>query len=488
MDRIRITQPVAEKLSAYHLSVGKSKESLSFAYATAVETSDGDLVVILAEPDDVLLLAPDCYISAGAAHLSVPADVRAGFVMRGIEKKRKVLVLVDIHDHFFAARASYSGTDDRDDLRTAIQYKKHLSGYLGEGQSVIAISLLIARNEWAARRVVWNSGGKPTFKYLTVDVLGESLHRNGIANACTEPEPWSVRQSGLISPQQSAAIKSMHLCIVGGGGTGSIAFEAACRLGFGSIDVIDQDQIEISNLNRFHGASASDVGKQKAEFLAARGRKLFPDGQFRAINTDAFTEAATQSLTGSDIIIGCVDNAETRWYLNRLAVQFAIPYFDCGNLIQLEPEVVLHSRVNAVIPGLTRCGHCSDIEFMPRKIPDSFVDTNSLRAQREAGYVQNQSADIPAPAIYPLNLQTVSWLMNELLNWLCGRAFAHSIYHRSNRNFIERLDRTNYPAGPAEDCPVCSSLLGTCFENRLPRRGGEVCLSNFSPEMEINHG
>lgn len=486
MDRIRITQPVAEKLSAYHLPVSKSKESLSFAFATAVITSDGDHVIMMAEPDDVLLLAPDCYISSGAAHLSVPADVRAGVVMRGIEKKWKVLVLIDIHDHFFSDEAHFSGTDDRDDLRTAVQYKKFLSRYLEEGKSIIAISMLLGRREWAARRVVWNSAGKPVFRYFTIDVMGESLQRHGIVNGCSEP--WSVRQSGLISSQQSAAIKSMRLGIIGGGGTGSIAFETACRLGFRSIDVIDQDRIEISNLNRFHGASASDVGKNKAEFLATRGKDLFPDGHFRAINTDAFTEAATQSLIGSDIIIGCVDNAETRWYLNRLAVQFAIPYFDCGNLIQLEPEIVLHSRVNAVIPGLTRCGHCSDIEFMPRKIPDSFVDTNTLRAQREAGYMQNQPAELPAPAIYPLNLQTVSWLMSELLNWLCGRTFAHSIYYRSNRNLIERLDRSNYPSGPAEDCPVCSSLLGTCFESSLPRRGGGVCLSNINPEMEINHG
>lgn len=486
MDRIRITQPVAEKLSAYHLSVGKSKESLSFAYATAVETSDGDIVIVLADPDDVLLLAPDCYISNGAAHLSVPSDVRAGVVMRGIAKNWKVLVLIDIHDHFFADKARYSDTDDRDDLRTAFQYKQHLARYLKEGQSIIAISLLLGRREWAARRVVWSTEGKTVFKYLTVDVLGESLHRSGIVNACSEP--WSARQSGLISAQQSATVKSLRLTIVGGGGTGSIAFETACRLGFTSIDVIDQDRIEVSNLNRFQGASTRDVGEEKAEFLAKRGRELFPSGNFHAINTDAFTEAATKSLIRSDVIIGCVDNAETRWYLNRLAVQFAIPYFDCGNLIQLKPDVVLHSRVNVVIPGLTRCGHCSDIEFMPRKVPDSFVEINTLLAQREAGYVQNQPVDIPAPAIYPLNLQTVSWLMVELLNWICGRTFAHSIYYRSNRNLIERLDRLNYPVGPAEDCPVCSSLLGTCFENRLPRRGGEVCLSNIAPEMEINHG
>lgn len=487
MDRIRITQAVADKLSAYHLHAGKDKESLSFAYATAVETSDGDsdLLIVLADPDDVLLLAPNCYISNGATHLSVPADVRAGVVMRGIEKKWKVLVLIDIHDHFFAEKAHFSRTDDRDDLSTALQYKKHLSRYLKEGQSIIAISMLLGQKEWNARRVVWNKKGKPEFKFLMVDLLGESFHRHGIVTG--RSEPWGVRQSGLISSQQSAAIKSMRLAIVGGGGTGSIAFETACRLGFRCIDILDPDCIEVSNLNRFQGASASNVGNQKAEFLASRGKQLFPDGHFRAINTDVFTEAATQSLTSSDIIIGCVDNAETRWYLNRIAVQFAIPYFDCGNLIQLEPEVVLHSRVNAVIPGLTRCGHCSDIEFMPRKIPDSFLDANTLREQREAGYVQNQSAEIPAPAIYPLNLQVVGLLMIELLNWLCGRTFAHSIYHRSDRNLIERLDRTNYPEGPAEDCPLCSTLLGKCFENKLPSRGGEVGLSNIIPE-EINHG
>ena len=485
MDRLRLTQPVADKIRAYHLAPSKKKEALSFAHGTGYFTDNGDLVVVVADPADVLLLAPDCYINQGYAHLSVPSDVRSGVVWQGIQKGWPILVSIDFHDHApFADMAHYSDTDNQDDIRTAIQYRNNLSGYLKEGQSLYAVSVLLGRRQWAARRVVWDGeSGLPRFKHLAVDILGENFERHGLSAVLSEP--WAVRQRGLISPAQSSAISSMRLVIVGGGGTGSVAVEVAARLGFRCIDIIDHDRIETSNLNRFHGASLADVGKGKAAFLAERAAGLFADGVFRAIATDAFSDAATNALTASDIILGCVDNAETRWYLNRLAVQYAIPYFDCGNLIEVEPDVVLHSRVSVVIPGLTPCGHCSDIEFFPRKIPQAFVDVQTLNAQRAAGYVQDQPADLPAPAIYPLNLQTVSWLMNELLNWICGRSFAHSVYHRSDRNLIERLDSTNYRVGPAEDCSVCSTLLGSCQRNSLPRRGGVVELIDSTPALEI---
>lgn len=487
MDRIRITQPVAEKLKAYHLDPTKKTELLSFAYGTIIKNEDGNIVVVVANPDDVFLLAPDCYISKGFAHLGVHVDVRAGVVSKAIQREQQAIVVIDAHDHFFTDKACFSKADDRDDLRTAIQYKEQLCHYLNPGQELFAVSLLIAQKEWAARRVIWNTSEQPEFKHLVVDILGQQLERHGLNE--TPFEPWSVRQSEIMSLTHSAIIKSLRLTIVGGGGTGSIAVEAAARLGFRAIDIIDQDKIETSNLNRLHGASETDVGKQKASFLTERCKALFPDGSFRAINTDAFSDSATNSLIAADIILGCVDNSETRWYLNRLAVQFAIPFFDCGNLIQIDSVVVFHSRVNAIIPGLTPCGHCSDIEFMPRKVPDSFVELGTLKAQRAAGYVQNQSTELPAPAVYPLNLQTVSWLMNEIMNWICGwQPFAHSIYHRSNSTSIERLDRSNYLVSPGEDCPICSSLLGTCFENKLPCRGVEVSLSNVIPDMESNYG
>jgi hypothetical protein len=483
MDRLRITKPVIERLKAYHLYPGKHNESQSFILSHAYFTADDNLTIVTSEPDDLILLADDCYDSVSGGHLKVPVDVKAGVVTRAIQRAIPVTVIVDVHDHFFANSAFFSKTDDRDDLRTGIQYKNNLSAYLNTEQNLISVSLLISQNEWRARRVVWENG-IPRFKPVAVDLIEESFtrfyHQEGHSI-----EEWQNRQSTIISPKQSATIKTLKLCFVGGGGTGSVAVEAAVRAGFRAIDIIDPDKIELSNLNRFQGATLKDIARFKAEFLVEKINSIFEDGSFRAITSDVFSEQATESLLSSDIIIGCVDNAETRWYLNHLCVQYALPYFDCGNLIQSEPQgIILHSRISIVIPGLTRCGHCSDIVFFPRKVPDSFLDMMTLKIQRMAGYIQNQDIDQPSPSIYPLNLQTVSWLIQELLNWLCGRSVAHSIYYRTDRNLIERLDRLNYSVGPLDDCPICSSLLGTCNENKLPQRGSEICLSNIFPNME----
>lgn len=487
MDRIRISAPVAQKLKAYHLAQQKQTELLSFAYGSVIELRDGSLVVLVCDPDQVFLLAPDCYSSAGYAQLGVHADVRAGIVWTALQRGQAVVVVIDIHDHFFADQAQFSATDDRDDLRTALQYRRHLGRYLRPGQTLLPVSLLLARQQWAARRVVWDGAGQAGFRQFTVDILGEQFERHGVAGLASPA--WAARQSAMMAPRQRAAVHSMRVVIVGAGGTGSIALETAGRLEFGQIDIIDPDRIECSNLNRLHGASPADVGKPKAQFLAARGRALFPDGRFRAIDTDACSDAATAALAAADLILGCVDNAETRFYLNRVAVQFALPYFDCGTLIQLAPRPLFHSRVNAIIPGLTPCGHCSDIEFMPRKVPDAFLDQGVLAAQRQAGYVQEGDPQLPAPAVYPLNLQAVSAMLNEVLNWICGwQPFAHSLYQRSDRSAVERLDRGNYARGPADDCPLCSSLLGTAFDNRLPRRGGAVSLSHPIPDLEHEHG
>ena len=487
MDRIRFSDPVAQKLKEYHLPQHKKTELLSFAYGSVIELDDGSLVVLVCNPDEVFLLAADCYSRVGFAHLGVHVDVRAGIVWNGVTKGQKVVVVIDIHDHFFADEPHFSGTDDRDDLRTAFQYRMHLGQFLQPDQTLLPVSLLIARHGWAARRVIFDGAGKPHFKPFAVDILGEQFERHGVVDQTGQS--WTARQSAMILPRQRASIQSMRVVIVGAGGTGSIVLETACRLEFRLINIIDGDHIESSNLNRLHGACAADVGKQKAQFLAARGRTLFPEGRFSATATDAFSDAATAVLVGADLILGCIDNAETRFYLNRLAVQFAIPYFDCGTLVQLEPQPVFHSRVNAVIPGLTRCGHCSDVEFLPRKVPDAFLDLGTLAAQRGAGYVQDHAAEQPAPAVYPLNQQVVSAMMNEVLNWICGwKPFAHSLYQRSDRLTIERLDRSNYARGPADDCPLCSSLLGTAFENKLPRRGGEVSLSNLIPDLENENG
>ncbi|MDR3212976.1 MAG: ThiF family adenylyltransferase [Azoarcus sp.] len=473
MDRIRITHAVAEKLRALHLAPGKRTEALSYAFANALETERGDLVVVMADPENVFLLAPNCYRAQDAAHLTVHPDVRAGVICRGIDEKRKALTVVDIHDHWFARDAAFSGTDDRDDLRAARLMRKDFVPHLEPGREIHLVSILIAREGWRARRVVWDDTGRPVFRDVLVDIPGDRHERHGLA-----PDTklaWQHRQSAMISPAHRAALRSLRVALAGGGGTGSIMLEALLRLGIQHIDVIDGDAIEASNLNRLQGASFSDVCRNKAEFLAARARMMFDNADVRAIPMMAHAGMAVQALQGADLIIGCVDNHETRWFLNQVAVQYAIPWFDCATAVTTGAggSPVFLSTMNAVIPGRTACGHCSTVTFYERKRPAAFLSMETLAEQRAAGYILDEP-EAASPSIYFLNMQTVSTLIRELMNWFCGwTPPAINVFQRSDDTRAERLD-LNAEASlvrPRDTCPVCGTLLGRCQEDELPHAG-----------------
>ena len=62
--------------------------------------------------------------------------------------------------------------------------------------------------------------------------------------------------------------------MVGTGGTGSHVITQLAHLGVRKLLLIDPDTIEESNLPRLIGASLADIGKLKAEVLAAAARTI----------------------------------------------------------------------------------------------------------------------------------------------------------------------------------------------------------------------
>jgi adenylyltransferase/sulfurtransferase len=119
-----------------------------------------------------------------------------------------------------------------------------------------------------------------------------------------------------------AALKNARVLVVGAGGLGAPALMYLAAAGVGTLGVVDDDEVSLSNLQRqvIHGTP--DIGRPKVESAAATIRRLNPHV---TINTHAARLNAgnvLEILGGYDMVADGSDNFDTR-YLVSDACYFA---------------------------------------------------------------------------------------------------------------------------------------------------------------------
>lgn len=103
------------------------------------------------------------------------------------------------------------------------------------------------------------------------------------------------------------SLSSMRVAIVGGGAVGSILAELLVRGGLQNLLIVDSDIIKVGNLVR-HTLSMTDIGKRKAEALAAHLNQISPHARAEGIPEsfpDRISEGNKKKLTECDIIFDC---------------------------------------------------------------------------------------------------------------------------------------------------------------------------------------
>src|SRR3989441_205099 len=118
-----------------------------------------------------------------------------------------------------------------------------------------------------------------------------------------------------------------RVAVVGCGGVGSAAADYLARSGVGFLRLIDQDIVDVSNLHRLHGASASDVYQPKAEVIANTLSRNMPWLKLQAIVDTVRGANAEELLVGIDLIVDGLDNFRTRYVLNNYSIRTRVPYF-----------------------------------------------------------------------------------------------------------------------------------------------------------------
>ena len=125
-------------------------------------------------------------------------------------------------------------------------------------------------------------------------------------------------------------LKDAKVFIAGAGGLGSPVSIYIAVAGVRNIRICDYGEPELSNLNRQILHDDSCIGVNKAISAKQTLERLNPDIQVTAI-TDKITEKTADKIIGDvDLIIDCLDNFDTRHFINLYAVKKSIPMIHAG--------------------------------------------------------------------------------------------------------------------------------------------------------------
>jgi len=115
-------------------------------------------------------------------------------------------------------------------------------------------------------------------------------------------------------------LKAARVLIVGAGGLGSPAALYLAAAGVGTLGIIDEDVVELSNLQRqvLHGTR--DVGRAKVASAETRLRDLNPHIVIAALHGRLSSANAVGILRDYDIVIDGTDNFQTRYLINDACV------------------------------------------------------------------------------------------------------------------------------------------------------------------------
>ena len=118
----------------------------------------------------------------------------------------------------------------------------------------------------------------------------------------------TIRAGMLLGEGAMEKLRRSHVAVLGLGGVGSWCAEALARCGIGTLTLMDEDTVSLSNTNRQLCALSSTQGMSKAEVLAARIRDINPAIDVRPI-TGRYEAASREDFFagGYDFVVDAID-------------------------------------------------------------------------------------------------------------------------------------------------------------------------------------
>ena len=180
-----------------------------------------------------------------------------------------------------------------------------------------------------------------------------------------------LKKIGIIGQQK---LKSSKVLILGMGGLGCPLSIYLASLGVGTIGIVDDDKVELSNLNRQIIYNINDLGKYKVNVAKVKIKKINNRLNVKSFKIRINKKNVEKLIKNFDIICDGTDNFETRLLVNdytlkqkKILISAAVSGFD-GHLFKFDfrkktpcyrcfmpeiPDNNINCDVEGVIPTIT---------------------------------------------------------------------------------------------------------------------------------------
>ena len=147
------------------------------------------------------------------------------------------------------------------------------------------------------------------------------------------------RMELLFGKDAMEVLKNARVAVFGVGGVGGHLAEALARSGVGAIDLIDNDTVSLTNLNRQMLALHSTVGQYKVDAAAARIKDIDPTIEVRCFKTFYLPETADLfDFAQYDYVLDAIDTVTGKLMLMQQAKDAGVPIISCmGTGNKLDP-------------------------------------------------------------------------------------------------------------------------------------------------------
>lgn len=248
--------------------------------------------------------------------------------------------------------------------------------------------------------------------------------------------------SGAEIDKIQETLSSKKVAIVGCGGIGNVISVLLSTAGIGEFILVDNDQIELSNLSRQFMFKESDCGLSKTQVLEQALRERASNVKITLIN-EFLTNKNVELLKTVDFILLSGDQDHLLNLINAFAIQNRIPFLNVGYV----EDIAVWGPL--VIPGKTGCYECQQ----------HLVSFSEL-SQTQFDQCKEINASYQAPSSGPINMIAASFAALDIIKFFGLFGDIQSLNTRlgiwSHNLHIEKQD---YSLNSS--CPICSSIQKT---------------------------